>query len=333
MSDLDLQKLQGAIAGSPDLPARLRGLEIDPGAGTVNGQGVEKIGEGTRGVVYRIYDRELQSSVALKLDRNWLRGELGSRETRMGGEKLLRDTLGGSWPATLVPIQEADPWGRMILMEFCRDGNWENPRPNDRRILEKNLLPLLSTLAELHGRNLVHRDLKPGNFLVTDDGRLLFIDFDTLEKCDDAGHQLVGGTPGGTLAYLAPELMGLDGTSPNLKACDCWSLGMTLCEKALGINPVDEYLETFYGGISQSANEMLLAARFINDVTNYRGKWRAFLKVKLDRADPPLGPLLRSVLEDLLDPDRRNARSAEEILENLEKEGEKREHREEYGRF
>ncbi|MBK8026525.1 MAG: tetratricopeptide repeat protein [Chloroflexi bacterium] len=115
---------------------------------------------------------------------------------------------------------EGSPYFTMRLLN--------SPRPivqyaKDRPIAERLhlLLQTLSALDYLHRRGVIHRDLKPSNVLVEPDGIVQVLDF---------GLSQVGtlpSVPGGTLGYMAPELLG-DG-HPSI-AADLYSMGMIAYE-------------------------------------------------------------------------------------------------------
>ena len=75
------------------------------------------------------------------------------------------------------------------------------------------LEPVLSALAHAHRAGLIHRDVKPENVLIADDGRVKVADFGLAKAVSaDTQHTATGGVLIGTVSYLAPELV-VDGRS------------------------------------------------------------------------------------------------------------------------
>ncbi|WP_445343928.1 protein kinase domain-containing protein [Catenuloplanes atrovinosus] len=127
-----------------------------------------------------------------------------------------------------------EPW---IVMEYVRC------RPLNRALAEDGAmavaqvarigLDLLAALAAAHGAGVMHRDVKPGNVLLADEGRVVLTDFGLATVHGDSGltHAgLVMGSP----AYVAPERAHGDPARPE---SDLWSLGATLYAAVEGRPP------------------------------------------------------------------------------------------------
>jgi serine/threonine-protein kinase len=85
----------------------------------------------------------------------------------------------------------------------------------------------------IHAHSLLHRDLKPGNLMVSRDGAVKVMDFGIVKEAM-AEPLTRTGTVVGTPYYLAPEVLGGDGED---ERSDVWALGVTLYELATGERP------------------------------------------------------------------------------------------------
>ncbi len=95
--------------------------------------------------------------------------------------------------------------------------------------------PVLSALAHAHRAGLIHRDVKPENVLIADDGRVKVADFGLAKAVSaDTQHTATGGVLIGTVSYLAPELV-VDGRSD--ARADVYAVGVLLYELLTGTKP------------------------------------------------------------------------------------------------
>ncbi|WP_395687078.1 AAA family ATPase [Caenimonas koreensis] len=114
--------------------------------------------------------------------------------------------------------------------------------PVDADTLVKLAMQLARTLAEIHRRGVVHRDVNPTNIVMSSSGDAVLIDFDLAGMPGQPGFVPPDGEVMGTLAYLAPEQSGRTGRAVDQRA-DLYALGVTLYEAATGRLPF-ESLET-----------------------------------------------------------------------------------------
>jgi DNA-binding beta-propeller fold protein YncE len=209
-------------------------VAIHPGT-TFGGYRVESVvGRGGMGVVYRATDLSLHRPVALKL----IAPELAEDE-HFRARFLVEPRLAASLDHPgVVPIYEAgEREGQLYLAMRWVEGS------DLRRILEREgrlpperavelLLQVADALDATHRRGLVHRDVKPGNILVDDDGHAYLTDFGITRELGDA--QTDGGRLAGTLDYLAPEQVRGDDVDGR---ADLYALGCVLYECLGGAPP------------------------------------------------------------------------------------------------
>eukprot|EP00759_Apiculatamorpha_spiralis_P042041 PhF_6_TR40380/c1_g7_i2/m.60137 len=136
-----------------------------------------------------------------------------------------------------------------IITEWMPGGSLSDMMKKMNSPLHENLIRhythnALSGLAFLHAHNVVHRDIKPGNMLVTLNGTLKLSDFgscrttssgtSTQEEQDSSSRESMSGT---TPAYMSPEMVRGSGVT---FASDVWALGASVVEMATGRLPWSE---------------------------------------------------------------------------------------------
>jgi tetratricopeptide (TPR) repeat protein len=183
----------------------------------------ELIGSGGMGVVWRAVDTELGRVVAVK------HASLG--QGRQGAEWLRREAKNAARvhhpnAVTLFDAvrEDTDCW---LIMEYVpadslattvdRDG------PLDPRSAARIAAQVAAALAAMHAGGIVHRDVKPGNVLVTEHGVAKLTDFG-ISRWSEETLTHTGPEPG-TPAYQAPEVAN---GRPATSASDVYSLGATL---------------------------------------------------------------------------------------------------------
>jgi serine/threonine-protein kinase len=220
--------LQAAAAEPPpDLEDVLVGTRI----GRYHVEG--RLGAGGMGVVYRAYDTHLQRVVALKL----LPAEVCADQhahARFLTEARAAAALDHPNICTIHETAEADSGQPILVMAYCDGETLKAKIARGPLTLDEVLgfaTQMARALAAAHARGIVHRDVKPGNVIITEDGLLKLLDFGVA--------RMLGGTTtaalaAGTVAYMAPEQ--LRGEPIDARA-DLWSLGVTLYEMVTGTRP------------------------------------------------------------------------------------------------
>ena len=122
-------------------------------------------------------------------------------------------------------------------MNFCNNLGFPVPE----NICNQICLQLLRALKYLHGRGVIHADVKLENVLLSENNleSLRLIDFG-LSLFQNKSQQTAAGNKSGqgirgTLNYMAPEI--LLGTGPATTACDIWSTGVMLFTLSCGVMP------------------------------------------------------------------------------------------------
>ncbi len=114
---------------------------------------------------------------------------------------------------------------------------WLRRKPMDPGAFLAMAVELARIVADLHRRNLIHRDLNPFNVVVGRDGqRVTLIDFDAATRVSGAAPRGVPGELEGTLLYIAPEQTGRTGGVVDHRA-DIYALGATFYEMLSGSPP------------------------------------------------------------------------------------------------
>lgn len=209
----------------------------------------EELGRGAMGIVYRAYDRRLKRDVALKT-LNFLHHEFEQRKE----EFILRFQREATAVSSLehpniVRIYDYDVVDEtpFILMEYIRgvplNRFIENRENYDEAFALHVIRGLAEGLAFAHENGIVHRDVKPQNVLINEEGTAKLVDFGVArfntETMTTAGVFL------GTLAYAAPEQLTSGMATPGT---DLFSLAVLACELITGTRPFpsDNHAELMY---------------------------------------------------------------------------------------
>ncbi len=200
---------------------------------------VQEIGRGGMGVVYRAWDKTLKRTVALKM---LIAGETASddEEQRLYTEATSNARI--SHPNILPVFEVGRQDGRLYFtMEFLKG------KPFDTLMLEKGVdlrrgIEILRDVARAldyaHTKQILHRDVKPSNIMLADDGKVYLMDFGLARNIRETGKLTQTGFVMGTPNYMSPEQCRgeretLDGRS------DVFGLGSVMYEFLTGRPPFD----------------------------------------------------------------------------------------------
>jgi non-specific serine/threonine protein kinase len=195
---------------------------------------LSKLGEGGMGVVYKAEDLKLKRTVALKfLHPDLTRDE--EAKARFIHEAQAAAALNHPHICTIHEIDEYDGQS-FIAMEFIegeglKDRIQKGPVPIDDVL--SLTIQIGEGLHEAHEKGIVHRDIKPGNIIVTSRGQAKILDFG-LARLGTHTKITKTATTLGTAAYMSPEQA--SGKEVDRRS-DIWSLGVVLYEMVTGVRP------------------------------------------------------------------------------------------------
>jgi serine/threonine protein kinase len=198
-----------------------------------------RLGRGGMGVVWRATDELLGREVAVKalpFDEG-----LSVAEARQRRDSILREARAVaqlSHPHIIVVHDVVEDDERpYIVMELIHGGSLADRvaahGPVDTAEAARIGLALLGALRTAHEAGVLHRDVKPSNVLVAEDGRVVLTDFGVAQVAG-ATTLTEAGSFVGSPEYTAPERMSGAGTGPH---SDLWSLGALLCAALSGESP------------------------------------------------------------------------------------------------
>ncbi|MET7330593.1 serine/threonine-protein kinase [Nonomuraea sp. NPDC005650] len=255
---------------------------------------VRELGRGGMGVVWEGQDTLLNRQVAIKevlLPPGLSPGEQERQLLRTAREARTAAKLSHSSVVAIYDVVEEGgrPW---IVMELLRHPTVEEV------VLTSGALPVreaaelgrqvLSALRSAHEVGILHRDVKPSNILMAEDGRAVLMDFGIATAEGDPSLTKTGMVTGSP-SFLAPERVRAEHAGP---PSDLWSLGATLYACMVGRSPFER------GDPMSTLNALL------SEEPDYR------------RIPPIMHPVLRGLLQK--EPEQRvDAAEAERLLQAI----------------
>jgi eukaryotic-like serine/threonine-protein kinase len=235
---------------------------------------LRELGRGGMGVVWEGHDTLLNRPIAIKevlLPPGVPKADQERLLLRTTREARTAARLNHPGVVAVYDVVEEDgrPW---IIMELVRAPSLEDVVVTTGALPVKQAADVgrqvLSALRAAHAEGILHRDVKPANILLADDGRVVLTDFGIAVADGDpalTATGLVTGSPG----FLAPERVRADEAGP---ASDLWSLGATLYAALTGRSPFER------------GEAMATLTALLNEEPDYR------------RIPPALHPVLKGLL-------------------------------------
>jgi serine/threonine protein kinase len=224
---------------APASPTGLVGRHIGPY------QVLEKIGQGGMATVYRGFHAELDRQVAIKV----LAGALPTTPELVQRFQREARTIAALRHPHIVQVYDFGPLGDTyyLAMEYVEGSDLAAEMRRRREVNQPfshgEILHLLGQVAEAldyaHGQGVIHRDVKPGNVLLTASGQPILTDFGlaTLRRTRATLITTIGQNVLGTPEYTAPE-QALDAQAASTQS-DIYSLGCILYELVTGHLPFE----------------------------------------------------------------------------------------------
>ena len=195
------------------------------------------LGEGGMSYVYKAIDKQLQRTVAIKT----LKPNYVEQEKFVERFKREAQTAANLNHPNIVQIFD---WGigdePFFVMEYIEGNTLTSIIANKRTISMNDILfigaQVSSGLQAAHSKGLVHRDIKPGNIMITPEGKVKVTDFGIVSLQNEESDITKTGSILGTASYISPEQAQ---GKPVSKESDLYSLGTVMYELITGRPPFE----------------------------------------------------------------------------------------------
>ncbi|MBO8142235.1 MAG: Stk1 family PASTA domain-containing Ser/Thr kinase [Firmicutes bacterium] len=195
----------------------------------------EQLGEGGMAVVYRAVDLVLHRPVAIKALRSNFAGDPEFLQ-RFLHEAQAAASLSHPNVVNIFDVGQADGV-HYIVLEYVQGRNLKEILRDERRLPPRRAAVIARAVARAleaaHRRQLIHRDIKPHNILITPEGRVKVTDFGIARAASVASLTQTG-TVMGSVHYFSPEQARGEAVGPE---SDLYSLGVVLYEMLTGTVP------------------------------------------------------------------------------------------------
>lgn len=204
---------------------------------------LEKLGQGGMGVVYKAEDTKLKRRVALKFISPELTKDIKSKK-RFTHEARASAALDHPNICAIYGIEETEDGQMFIVMAFYEGETLKDKIEKGPLNINEAIdiaIQITEGLDKAHKKNIIHRDIKSANIIITVEGVVKIVDFGLAKLI---GHTKLTkeGTTLGTVAYMSPEQ--IFGEEVDQRT-DIWSFGVVLYEMITGQLPFKgEYEQT-----------------------------------------------------------------------------------------
>jgi serine/threonine-protein kinase len=216
---------------------------LAPGTTISHYEIIEQLGQGGQATAYKARDMRLNRLVVLK---TLLPEQAASADARRRFEREARLASALDHPniCTIFDIGESNGL-YFIVMPFIEGRTLKeviNKQPLEMRSVLSIAIQVADAIASAHGRGIVHRDIKPTNIIVSNDGQIKVLDFGLAKMLETETENSTNldktmtelGVPYGTLGYGSPE----QATGERVDhRTDIFSLGVVIYEMATGQPP------------------------------------------------------------------------------------------------
>lgn len=196
---------------------------------------LEKVGDGGMALVYSAKDHLLNRIVAVKILRDQFAHDEQFVE-RFRREARSAASLSHPNIVNIYDVGETDQ-KHFIVMEYVQGSNLHDLIKKQEKFSEKFIvdvgMQIAMGLAHAHYHGIIHRDIKPHNILITDEGRVKVTDFGIAQAMSSTNLTQTGMVLG-SVHYFSPE----QARGVNIQASsDLYSLGIVLYEMVAGVQP------------------------------------------------------------------------------------------------
>ncbi len=256
---------------------------------------IRKVGDGGMAFVYEAKDRLLNRTVAVKV----LRPEFVDDEEFLGKFKREAEAVASLSHPNIVNVYDVGEDGKVhyIVMEFIDGQNLKDIIKNEGTLDEYTALDITKQIAKAlsaaHRKGIIHRDIKPHNILISNEGRIVKVaDFGIAKAVSNSTMTNIGSIIG-SVHYFSPEQAKGKYVTNN---ADLYSLGIVLYEMLIGKVP-------FRGD-----SPISIALQHINDEIEFTQEE----KVNIPQS-------VRTIIKKLTEKSSTDRyQSAEELIEDIE---------------
>jgi len=199
---------------------------------------LEQLGEGGMATVFKAYDTNLEREVAIKIIRREAFPPEQSDQLLKRFEREAKSLARMSHP-NIVKVLDYGEYGNSpyLVLEYLPGGTLKDKlgKPMPWQEAARLLLPIAEALDYAHSQNIIHRDVKPANILLTQRGQPMLSDFGIAKLLESGDAQTLTGTGMGigTPEYMAPEQWSGKVSSQT----DIYALGVVFYELVTGHKP------------------------------------------------------------------------------------------------